>query len=304
MGTEVVLTAILPEGRQNLLSQAEAAIKDFESRFSRFLSDNELASFNNSTGGVETPVSEMMAEMLNLTKRLHQETSGIFDPTIINSLESVGYNKSFTEIKPENEPATTPDLEHIKTIFASRPKLSALEIKDKKVVKPDGLRVDFGGIGKGFIIDYLSGHLFKEVSDFWISAGGDLLVKGSAQDRAGWRIGVQNPYQPDKEVFSLNTAGRTLGIATSGIFRRQGANGGFKWHHLIDPRSGLPVENDIMAVTAIAASAAEADVFAKTVLLLGAEKGLEFIEDRPGTACLIFFKGGGTVFSKQALNYF
>ena len=115
---------------------------------------------------------------------------------------------------------------------------------------------------------------------------------------------MQNPNNPGTELFSIHTLGETLGIATSGIFKRQGVKGQVAWHHLIDPRTGLPVDNNILAVTAIAPDATRADVFAKTVLILGESAGLKFIERQPGSACIIFLKTKGIRSSERALRYF
>ncbi|MFA6494899.1 MAG: FAD:protein FMN transferase [Candidatus Paceibacterota bacterium] len=303
MGTEVVLTAWLSDDQQNALDDAEREIKDFEKRFSRFLEDSELTDFNNAPGG-DIAVSDFMKKLLTATQRFFWATDGVFDPTIIGSLEEVGYRKSFTEMTPESEAGVMVNVAQIQNTFAHRTLLTQLQVGKTTVSKPDGLRLDFGGIGKGYILDYVGSHALGEVNDFWISAGGDLYVSGKNGDDGDWHVGVQNPYRPETQLFSLNTRGRMLGIATSGIFKRKGNAGGYEWHHIIDPRTGLPVVNDVLAVTAITRTATEADIYAKTILVLGSQEGLKFIEEQPEAACLIFFKNGSVIFSKRALDYF
>lgn len=130
-----------------------------------------------------------------------------------------------------------------------------------------------------------------------------MLVKGGQQAGGGWKIGVQDPKRPEREIFFIHSRGEKIGIATSGVFKRKGRAGDFSWHHIIDPRSGLPAENEILTVTAVAASAKQADILAKTVLILGQGAGLGFINGQPDAAAIIFLKNGQAIFSQRALPY-
>lgn len=302
MGTEIIITASLDEKAGGLLDEAEKTINNFEKRFSRFIPNSELSQVNKAPAG-EVYVSQEMLDILRETKKLYLETMGVFDPTIINSLNKIGYDKSFDKITTESDTSIAPNTAQIVEEFLTRSKMDELRILDNKIIKPAGFVIDLGGIGKGYIADQIGNSLFSGIKSFWVSAGGDLVMKGSDENSTGWKVGVQDPHTPDKEVFSLKTNGENLGIATSGIHKRRGEKGGVKWHHIIDPRSGLPTENDIMAVTAVSSSATKADVFAKTVLILGQDEGLKFIDKREDSMCIIFFKNGEVKFSKKASKY-
>lgn len=298
IGTEIAISAALDPGQQHLLLEAQKAIFDFEKRFSRFVAGNELSLLNDSNDE-EQEVSVLMADMLTEAKRYYLETGTIFDPTIIGSLESAGYDRSFDKIIANQD--------GLKDVLPKNPikpyerqfRLSDLDISGQTVRRPRGLRIDLGGIGKGYIVDLLGSGIFSGVSDYWISAGGDIIASGSQPGGQGWNIGVQNPTSPEDDAFSIDTKGAKLGIATSGIIKRQGSG----WNHIIDPRTGLPVANDILSVTAISSSAMRADIFAKTVLILGDEDGLEFIEAQEDSACIIFIKDKPPLFSKRAKFY-
>lgn len=303
LGSEIVISTSLEVGQKNILDEAEQLVLDFEKNFSRFIKGNELDRFNCFVGK-QFIASEMLTKQLVESIRLNQLTQGIFDPTIIGSLEEVGYDKNFTDLVGTDLYASPLDLEEIQAKFLTRHKLDELQIVDCQIAKPKGLRVDFGGLGKGFVVELLSRTVLANVPNYWISAGGDLLIKGSDEAQIGWKIGVQNPSEPEHQIFSIQTKGEKLGIATSGVFKRKGKKADFVWHHLIDPRTGLPVENNILAVTALTGNATEADVFAKTVLILGEEAGLKFIDAQPDAACIIFYKTGGLKFSAAATKYF
>lgn len=114
---------------------------------------------------------------------------------------------------------------------------------------------------------------------------------------------MENPKNPEEDIFLLKTNGERLAIATSGIIKRRWKKGKRNVHHIIDPRTGMPVENGIMSVTTLAPNTQDADVFAKTVLILGEEEGLEFIESRPGAECIIFPERGKPLVSKGMHKY-
>ncbi|MFA6995218.1 MAG: FAD:protein FMN transferase [Patescibacteria group bacterium] len=298
LGTDIVITVRLGAEQQNILVEAEKAVIDFETKFSRFIIGNELFKLNNSSHEKQV-VSKTMAELLKEARHYYLETKNIFDPTIIGSLEAVGYDKKFDLINSGSD-RKKPDLKKIKEIFLSRPKMDDLKIEGRTIRRPLGFKLDFGGIGKGYIIDFLSKKILSPFKDYWISAGGDLIVSGYQDNNSGWDIGVQDPLRSERDIFYINNKGRKLGVATSGTIKRTGKVGNFSWHHIIDPRSGLPVINDVLSVTVISSSAVRADVFAKTVLILGEKEGLDFIENKNDSACLIFIKHKKPIFSKRA----
>jgi len=295
MGTDIVITADLEAGQEEILTKAENKIHDFEQKFSRFVATSELAQFNNSPMTQET-VSPMLASLLSEAKNYYLKTAGIFDPTIIGSLETAGYDRSFDQIM--KGPASRSGQS-----FTTRPKMTELEIVGRIINRPAEFRVDLGGLGKGYIIDYLAKNLFSSVHNYWISAGGDIIAAGHQENSAGWNIGVQNPYRPGENIFSIKTAGQKLGIATSGIIKRHWERDGHILHHLIDPRNGRPAKNNILSVTAIASSALRADIFAKTILILGTERGLEFIEKEKDSAAIIFTTDKNPIFSRRTQKF-
>lgn len=304
LGTDIIF--FLPEVFESdkILAAAEKEVLNFEKRFSRFISGSELNIFNDSKK-TEIEVTDTMAELLRLAKYYYLKTDGAFDPTIIGSLEGIGYDKNFLDLGASDllaEPKKL-DLKKIQTEFAFRPKMEAIKIVGRQIFRPSGFRLDLGGFAKGYIVDLLGATVFKGVKNFLISAGGDIWAVGNQEGAKGWDVAVQNPLAPEENIFFLNTRGQRLGIATSGILERTWKKENFKAHHIIDPGSGLPAENNILSVTVISADAVKADIYAKAVLILGIEKGLKFIEKEKDSACIIFTKDKKTLFSKRANNY-
>ena len=304
LGTDIIFFALLEPEQKGILEEAEKMVREFEKKFSRFIENNELADFNNSLK-TDIVVSETMAELLKEASHYFIKTKGVFDPTIIGSLEKIGYDKNFIEIDTgtDDQDRTKINLDEIQSEFRLRPKMSDIEIREKMIRREAGLRIDFGGIGKGYIIDTISKVFFAQVKNYWLSAGGDIIATGDQNDGVGWDIGIQSPTEPEKNIFFINTRGEKLGIASSGVTERSGQKGGFKWNHIIDPRTGLPVNNDILSVTVISSSATKADIYAKTVLILGKNDGLDFIEKEGDSACMIIMKDKKLIFSRRASHY-
>ncbi len=152
---------------------------------------------------------------------------------------------------------------------------SEIEVDAKRgeVFIPEGVRLDFGGIGKGFAVDYALRGLPPVACGVLISAGGDMAVAGPSPV-GGWICDVGNTREAEPEETVLLERGA---IATSGLGRRQWMRDGHRLHHLIDPTNGKPSDAPWSFVTVIAGTCVAADVAAKTAFLKGAD-GPEWIE--------------------------
>jgi thiamine biosynthesis lipoprotein len=138
----------------------------------------------------------------------------------------------------------------------------------RTVCLPPGVQLDFGGIAKGMAVDAALATLEERgITPALVNAGGDLAVRGVPAEGA-WTVAVPG------SVVRL----RQGALATSSIDRRAWRQGNTPRHHLIDPRTGEPVVNDLLAVTVAAARAAQAEVAAKVAFILGASQGAAFLD--------------------------
>jgi thiamine biosynthesis lipoprotein len=144
---------------------------------------------------------------------------------------------------------------------------------DGAVHRPAGVRLDSGGLGKGLAAD-LAAEALRGATSWLVDCGGDLRLGGTA--RRPRPIDVRDPLNPSVILHRLHvTSG---GVATSGITRRSWTSDAGPAHHLIDPRTGLPAATDLLQVTALAPTALEAEVLAKTALLTGGEQAHATLE--------------------------
>lgn len=241
--------------------------RNFEKRFSRFRDNNEVSYFNSSQKNTFS-ISPDLMEMLVLAKTYHKKTGEVFDITILPLLEREGYTSSALQgftLNQKNIESSVIGIEKIK-----------LEPENLSITKPLELRIDLGGIGKGYIVDQVAMVLRKKgYTDFLVDAGGDLFAAGSDLKHGypWWAIDVEIPGVLPKDTPSLTLS--HLGVATSGTNRRHWTKDGQIKHHLIDVRSGKSAETTLKTVTVVASTVVEADIWAKSLLILGLPSGYE-----------------------------
>ena len=266
------------------LAELEKIVTNFENSFSRFILTSELSLFNESSG--HFLASAEFIDILLLAHDFYNTTKGIFNPSVLPDLERVGYDKSFNLVEPSNDKKVAIN-EYQKNDF----NLVDIDIANSLIIKPDNLKIDLGGIGKGYLVDLLVKKIeSKGYTNFWISAGGDMYLSGLMEDKKQYQVGIQNPVKLDEDIANLLIVDEKLAVATSGVAKRQWNRGGKIYSHLIDPRTGISVDNDLIAVTIVSDKAVRADVLAKTVLILGKERGLAFINSQINTEALVIDK--------------
>jgi thiamine biosynthesis lipoprotein len=232
-------------------------IDDFERRFSRFQTDSELSVLNR-CAGEKTTVSAQMREIMAAAQGWSKAMGGLFNPLTLPALHRAGYLGDW------NNPTA------IHTDYSERQIASAdqIDIGEDWVRLPINSAADLGGIGKGYLLDQLGLYLDNQgVTDYWLSLGGDMLIAGRDIDATGWIIEVDTAGVGRAEP--IDTRGGRLVIATSGVTKRCGEHNGRVWHHLIDPRTGVPAATDILTATVVGISAVAAEVLAKCLVIGG-----------------------------------
>jgi thiamine biosynthesis lipoprotein len=263
----------------------------WEQTFSRFRVESELNQINRRTGQW-TRVSAAMWEVMHLALIAARWTDGVYSPTILNALEAAGYDRTFDAITASAEPITTQPDGQWQSIQRQSLKRS--------IYLPPNVRLDLSGIVKGWAADRAAKKLGVR-GPVLIDAGGDVAVSGPRADGSPWPIGVLNPFQPAQHFETLKIDHG--GVATSGKDYRRWLRDGQWQHHLIDPRTGLPAQTDVLSTTVIAPSAVEAEIAAKVIAITGSEHGLAWLEEQPEYAAVIVREDGRAVYSAQMKHY-
>lgn len=283
LGSDAVLTIVTEidsTHAKRLMAELKDSITAFEKRFSRFLPDSELTEFNR-RAGEKTPVSPPFRRLLATARDLSIQTDGLYNPFILPVLQQAGYKGSWPK----------PAAAVVGTDFEGRmlAPIRALNIGDTWAKIPGDTALDFGGIGKGYLLDMLARVTSTwNIAGYWLSLGGDIVCSGYDLDGQEWQVAVQDATNPTENVRSItNRRGEAIAIATSGVTKRKGIKGDTRWHHIIDPRTGHPAETDILTATVIAQRATTADVFAKVAVIVGSEQARQLCRDAEGVESLV-----------------
>ena len=271
-------------------AEASKLAEAWEQRFSRFRPGSLLCRLN-AADGQPVPVEDTFLALLDAAADAVRHTAGRFDPSVLPTLEAIGYDRSIEQVRADPPGrATAPGLSCISGVGGwARVRI---DHETRVVTLPPGMRVDFGGIAKGAFVDLLA-DTFAHWPGGSIDAGGDALVWGEAPDGRAWHVGIEDPHAPEQDALLVDVpAGSQVGIATSGTHRRRWLAGGREVHHLIDPRTGQPASGAVQSVTALAESVTAAEIAAKAVLLAATEP---HNSDLFGAAAAVIISANGHV---------
>ena len=265
MNSAIVLAA---EGEPPAVSEGFKQVKQFiqmsEARFTRFSEASELSALNRSAGSWDVVSPELYA-LVRKARLFVEQTAGLFDPSILSALERAGYDRSMDDMRAGIPGITRP---------AAMPAAGTVcEIEfdpaRRAIRLPRGLRLDLGGIAKGWIAERAAHRLAEYAPVCGVSAGGDMQMVGVPAGDSAWEVALEDPRDPDNTLTVLRVGPGAL--ATSAITKRRWEQAGRAMHHLIDPRTGQPAQTDWLSVTVCAPDAVTAEVFAKVLLIAGSE---------------------------------
>jgi FAD:protein FMN transferase len=275
MGTEVeILLEADPWPDAVLgLASAEAEFERLEALLSRFRPESQLSRLN--AEGALPDADEALVEVVELAFAARERTGGLFDPSIHDALVAAGYDRSFELLTPRRASSSRPGESPVGPAHGGG--RGDCSPRGRHLTLPEGSRLDLGGIAKGYAVDRAVA-LLAPLGSCLVNAGGDLAVGGPERV---WPIGVETPLGP----ISLGL--RRGALATTGRDKRRWYVDGDERHHLVDPRTGRPVQNGVERVTVTAPTAVEAEVAAKAVFLGGRAAA-----ERLGIPALLVYRDG------------
>jgi thiamine biosynthesis lipoprotein len=331
---------VLPAGDAARATRAVRRIRRtfarHEAVLSRFRSESELCALNRS-GGRPFVASPLLFAAVGAALAAAEASGGLYDPTILPELEAAGYDRTFAQLGggtelgsasqarmlaalgPRPHPSPLPLGEGIRAqrewhplSFWERARVRArpqrrgfrdirLAARTRTIYLPAGMRLDLGGIGKGWTVDRAARRV-RDLSGGLINAGGDLYAYSGPAPGHAWRVGVEDPLRPGSDLTTLLVRDRA--VATSGRNRRRWRRAGQPAHHLIDPRTGRPSTSDLLAVTVVGERAAAAEVLAKVAFLMGMEAGLAYLEHTSDCDGLLVGEGGAVRWTRGLERYF
>jgi FAD:protein FMN transferase len=268
------------------VAEAQEFIEEFEQCLSRFRPDSELCALNSYVGDV-VPASPLLRDAVAAGIAAAERTGGLVDPTLVDEIEGAGYVRSREGAVPvdlRTALAMAPERMPARPDPARRWAMVEVDEEAGVIRRPNGVRFDSGGIGKGLAADLIAERLAGQTR-FVIGCGGDLRIGGTLPERQ--EVLVEHPITgaQDRRLYIESGAVASSGINVR-VWRR---DDGSIAHHLIDPRTGEPAWTGMVGATALAPSGVEAETIAKAALLSGPEGARELLRAHGG---VIFHEDG------------
>jgi thiamine biosynthesis lipoprotein len=254
-----------------IFQKAFDKIRQIENEMSINLDTSEVININAKAGEEFVEVSEETFYVIKKGVYYSTLTKGLFDISIgpLVKLWDIGGNNPRV---PSSE-----EIEIAKSVINYNDVL--LDEAGKKVMlKSKGMILDLGGIAKGYAADAVAEVLIENgVKHALINLGGNVLTLGTKLDGSNWRVGIQNPFSKRGEyVGVVEVVNQT--VVTSGIYERYFKADDKHYHHILNPSTGYPYENNLAGITIITEKSIDADSLSTSAFALGLEEGYKFVE--------------------------
>lgn len=270
MGTVIKIT-LYDTTDTKILDKAFERVKEIEDLVSINKTGTELDKVNDSAGISPVKVSDTTFDIVEKGLEYSNLSKGKFDITIgpLVKLWSIGL--------PEAKVPTQEEIDSILPLVD----YSKLELNssDKTIfLKEKNMIIDLGGIAKGYAADEIVSILEENnVRSAIVDLGGNIYAHGIKPSGSEWKIGIQNPFNDRGEIIGiLNVQNKT--IVTSGIYERYIEKDGIKYHHILNPHTGYPYDNEIAGVSIITDKSIDADALSTTIFAEGLTNGIELVE--------------------------
>ena len=290
-GFSLVLPCCPSESRRDLLSdRVVERLTRLEAVFSTWIDDSELSRFNRVRDDRWVPVSPWLADLALQSIDLHRATAGAFDPSVSALVELWGFAR---EGGRRSIPAADAQARALARVGLHRLDVRAGVAPALKKRSAD-LALDLSAVAKGYAVDLLVALLVQQgEADFLVEIGGEVRANGVHPGGRPWQVAVENP-DPGSRTPLLLVPLQDAALATSGHYRNYRQIGGKPRSHLIDPRSGRPVEHRLIAVTVLADTALRADALTTALMVMGEEKGVAWAEQENLDALFVQAPGART----------
>lgn len=265
--------SITYQNNKDLQAEIEAEMNEVDAALSPFNKRSIITAVNNNH---QVKLNQKFMQVFNLAENISHETDGAFDITVAPLVNEwgFGFRKGVNPTK------------HVIDSLRQIVGYQKVALINGKVVKKDPrINLDCSGIAKGYGSDCVANLLRRHgIENFMVEIGGEIVTAGVNPDRVPWKIGVtkpvDNPTQQNGELQTvLNVTDKAM--ATSGNYRNFYYKGGRKYAHTIDPKTGYPVQHNILSSTVIADNCATADAYATAFMVLGLNKAKAILQRHP-----------------------
>jgi len=279
----VITVTLYDASKESALKGCFDLAEQYESYFSNTLPDSDISKIN-AAGGAPVTVHEETIELLQKGISYGKLSDGAFDITIgkLSDLWDISLKALLEETDASMVPSESEIAEALSTVDYTCIKIDGNEVS---LTNPDA-KIDLGGIAKGYIADKMKEYLTEQgVESALINLGGNVLTVGEKPDGSPFTIGIQYPFKEDgSSIASVKVTDET--VVSSGIYERYFEVEDTLYHHILDPHTGYPYDNELLGVTIVTRDSVDGDALSTICFALGLEKGMAFIEALDGTEAL------------------
>lgn len=266
MGTDCLIVMEPGSRSSMILETAWAEVLRLEAKFSRFNFTSELMQLNSRGGGM---ASNEMVELLEEALRLQTRTHGLFNPTLLNEMISLGYDRNFDQLT-KAEVVFAPSTRNLHTTRIGSESVQHIHLDGNQVQIDKGFALDLGGIAKGWSAERIARIIGEHGMGALVDLGGDVFAMSPGPDEGLWPIAVEHRGE---ELCTLLLEEGAVCTSTT-LKRRWRAFDGKLCHHILDPRYVRSAMTDLLAVTVLGLSGAEAEAWTKAAIVGGVHHGL------------------------------
>ena len=231
----------------------------------------------------DVTLDKIFIDNFNIAQEAAHLSDGYFDPTVSPIVAAWGFSyKTGDSITPQL-------VDSLKQLVDYK----NIRIEDGKVVKANpNMKLDFNAIAQGYTSDMIALFLDgKGIKNYLVDTGGEIMARGEKPGGSPWIVGIEKPAEnwDSEQVVQVRIALRDKGLVTSGSTRKYVERDGKRYSHCIDPKTGYPVEHNVLSATVLAENSVWADALASICMVMGLEKSLPLIERLDGVEAYYIF---------------
>ena len=231
----------------------------------------------------DVTLDSIFIDNFNIAQEAARLSDGYFDPTISPIVAAWGFSyKSGDSITPQL-------IDSLKQLVDYQ----KIRIENGKVIKENPeIKLDFNAIAQGYTSDLIAAFLeSRDIKNYLVDTGGEIMTRGSKPNDQPWIVGIEKPAEnwDSEQVVQTRIALRDKGLVTSGSTRKYVERNGRRYSHCIDPKTGYPVEHNVLSATVLAENSVWADALASICMVMGMEKSLPLIESMDGVEAYYIF---------------
>ena len=269
--------------QKEIKKKTDQLLRTINQSMSTYDPNSTISKFNRSKIGQITKIDPLFYQVLSAVQPIYEQSQGAFDPTIWPLYELWGFG---TAKKRINEP-TKKEIQSIQKQVG----FHKVTFTKTQLMKKNNIQIDLSAIAKGFGVDQIATQLEQmKITSYFIDIGGEVRVGKQKPGKKNWVIGITHPDPSQAIIKTLSLTQKS--VATSGSYRNYQLINNKKRPHIINPKTGYPVDHQIISVTVITDSCIKADALATTLMVLNDQEGKQLMTKYPEAKAIWFLKKG------------